>query len=124
MANTRNDVEPYSYAPEFRLNLSYLLPKINTQLNVFGKHNGALPGYFLNDNNQVVQSMIDAYNLLDASISKSLYKNKLAFTAGAKNIFNVTNLNNAMGSGAVHGGGSMMPVSWGRSYFVQMTINL
>jgi outer membrane receptor for ferrienterochelin and colicins len=122
--NTLPSVEPYSYAPELRLNVGYLVPKIATQLNIFGKYNGALPSYFLNQNNEVEQGIIDPYSLLDASASKSFYKNKIALTAGAKNILNVTNINNATGGGAVHGGGTMMPVSWGTSYFVQMTLNL
>jgi outer membrane receptor for ferrienterochelin and colicins len=91
---------------------------------MFGKYNGALPSYFLNPNNEVVQGIIDPYSLLDASASKSFYKNKIALTVGAKNILNVTNINNASGGGFIHGGGSMMPVSWGISYFIQMSLNL
>ncbi len=124
MANTHANVEPYAYTPEYRLNVSYLIPKLLAQINIFGKYNGALPGYFVNQNNEVEQSLIAAYSLLDASTTKSFYKNKIAFTAGAKNILNVTNINNAASGGAVHGGGSLMPVSWGRSIFVQMTITL
>ena len=124
LKNSMPNIDPYSYAPELRLNIGYMIPKITTQLNMFGKYNGALPSYFLNPNNEVVQGIIDPYSLLDASASKSFYKNKIALTVGAKNILNVTNINNASGGGFIHGGGSMMPVSWGSSYFIQMSLNL
>ncbi len=124
LKNSISNIEPYSYAPELRLNIGYMIPKITTQLNMFGKYNGALPSYFLNPNNEVVQGIIDPFSLLDASASKSFYKNKIALTVGAKNILNVTNINNASGGGFIHGGGSMMPVSWGISYFIQMSLNL
>lgn len=124
LSNTIPNLDAYSYSPELRLNIGYLVPKITTQLNIFGKYNGALPSYFLNQNNEVEQGIIDPFSLLDASAGKSFYKNKIALTAGAKNILNVTNLNNEAGGGAVHGGGNMMPVSWGISYFIQMTLTL
>lgn len=125
IAYTQNpSINQFSYTPEYRLNVGYKIPKILLNANLFYKYNGALPGYMLSGNNEVIQTLIDPYQLMDATVSKSFLKNKLQLYGGVKNIFNITNINNTGNAGSVHSAGGSMPVSWGRSFFIQMTINL
>jgi len=125
IAYTQNqNIDQFSYAPEYRINIGYTIPKILVNTNIFYKYNGALPGYILGANKEVLQTLIDPYQLMDATFSKALFKNKLQIATGIKNIFNITNITNTGAGGAIHGSGSSMPVSWGRSFFIQMTLNL
>lgn len=67
---------------------------------------------------------------MDASIRKSFFKNQFEATIGARNIFNVTNVQITQGgggpTGGAHGGGgvSAMMLGYGRSYFLKLTYNL
>uniref|UniRef100_UPI0039C6F69D hypothetical protein n=1 Tax=Umezakia ovalisporum TaxID=75695 RepID=UPI0039C6F69D len=123
-SETNSSIQTYAYSPEYRVNAGYKIPKILVSVNAFYKYNGALPGYLLGANNEVIQTQIDAYQLMDFTAGRSFLNQKFQVTCGVKNLFNVTNINNSGAGAMVHGSGSSMPVSWGRSFFVQMTFNL
>ena len=60
--------------------------------------------------------------MLDASVRQSLMKERICFTIGVRNIFDVTNVR-AMASGGAHSGsgdGTAM-VAMGRSLFTKLT---
>jgi outer membrane receptor for ferrienterochelin and colicins len=115
----------FSYSPEYRVNATYTVPKLFVDIAVFYKHTGATPGFALDENSQVVQTRINGYKTLDFSLSKNFWKRRVNIIAGAKNFLNVTNVNysGASGGGAHSGGGTSLPVSMGRTYFVSLRFN-
>jgi outer membrane receptor for ferrienterochelin and colicins len=47
---------------------------------------------------------------------------RLSVNAGVRNLFDITNIVSAGGSGGVHsGGGGNVPVAWGRTYFLKLS---
>lgn len=119
-------VNNFSYANEIRFNNQYTIPVIETDLSVFYKYNGAVPGYSIDESGKVTQTQVQAYSMMDVTVSKKFWKNKVQFTTGVKNLLNVNNINfSGQGTGGAHsGGGSSMPIGMGRFVFFGCKINL
>jgi outer membrane receptor for ferrienterochelin and colicins len=118
----------YMYSPELRLQSSYTLKKgrfKTTTFSVFHKYNGRIFGYALDNLRNIVNTYSQAYHILDFTISKPMFKYKLNLTFGCKNIMNVTTINATNISSSFHNAGSnTMPVSVGRSIFLQLNYKL
>jgi outer membrane receptor for ferrienterochelin and colicins len=117
------DVTPFNYANEYRLNTVYRFLKWNTDLNLFFKYNGALPGFALDANEELYQTQVAAYSNVDFSLTQKLIKHGIIVVVGVKNILDVTNIQfNSVGS-THSGGGSSMPVGMGRFYFITLKLS-
>ncbi|MNK67803.1 Colicin I receptor precursor [compost metagenome] len=122
----------------FRVNssISYNIPKWNTLLAVFYKYNGQQQQYVAGTGTDgksgFFLSTLEPYSWMDASIRKAFFKNQFEVTLGARNLFNVTNLQSVQNggggdaTGGAHGGGtsSDMMLGYGRSYFLKLSYNL
>lgn len=120
----REALNEYSYANEYRANVTYSIKRAKTDVNLFYKYNGQLPGYALDANNQVYQTFVEAYSMMDASVTKSFYKNRVKLTIGVKNLLNVTNISFNTTSSAHSAGAGSMPMAMGRFMFTSLRINL
>jgi outer membrane receptor for ferrienterochelin and colicins len=116
----------FIYSSDFTTQINYWwqLPDIN--FSVFYKYNGAYPNLAVNSDGDTEVVTMDAYNSLDANLNKWFLKRTLNIQFGAKNILNNTNVNTS-GSGntggAHSGGGTSVPVNWGRTFFVKLQYN-
>lgn len=116
--------EPYSSTVEYRASAGYTFDT-KTQLSVFYKYNGEVPGYAIDGNNQVYQTYIQAYSMADVSVTQPFFKNRISLVVGSRNIFDVKTINyNAPTGGAHTGGGNGMNIGMGRSYFMNVRIFL
>jgi len=113
----------FLYSPEVMANVSYEFHKEQLSFALFYKYNGPLPGYSLNDDNEIVQTKMNAYNWADATVSKYVWKRRLNISVGAKNLFNVTTVNGTAAAGPHSVGSNMVPVGIGRSYFAKLTFH-
>lgn len=111
------------WSPEVQMSATYSIPKWKTQLSAFYKYNGVRLGYALDTEEQVYQTEIEAYQTLDISITSHFFNDKWTCTIGAKNLFDVTQLNNTS-AGSAHSSGSSIPQNWGRSYFIRLQYTL
>lgn len=116
------------YSPEVNTNLSYTLPKIKTQLNLFYKWTGPLPAFQVQlDANTgeltPVEIQLDGFHWMDFTINQPL-KNGLRVNAGVRNALNVVDIESTAMAGSAHGGGPMRPMGVGRSYFLGLTYQL
>ena len=68
----------------------YFLKNKKLSLSAFYKFTGKLP-VFYNDNNQLVESSIDSYHILDFIINKALFNDRLKLKIGIKNLFDIQN---------------------------------
>lgn len=119
-----NDVPQFNYSPEVLANVNYKFIKQKMTFSVFYKYSGKMPGYALNSNNEIVQTSIAGYSMLDATASKQFWKDRITLALGCKNIFNVQNINSSSVSGGVHSSSaSSIPLSTGRNYFVKLSFN-
>lgn len=120
----RSPATAFSYSPEFRTNIGYEWKKQGLTASLFLKYTGEMPGYGLDSAGNIVLNTISSYAVADFSLSKNI-KNKLAITAGIKNLFDVSNVNRSSMATAPNSGGghtSFASGSWsvstGRSYFI------
>lgn len=118
----------YIYSPEYRVQAGYTFRKgrlESTGISVFYKHNGRTLGYALDNLRNVVSTYSEAYSMLDVTANRPVWKKRISLTAGVKNILNVTNIRASNVSASFHNAGSnTMPVSVGRSVFLQMNVKI
>jgi outer membrane receptor for ferrienterochelin and colicins len=114
----------FSYTNEVNFNPSYSFKKVGVEVSMFCKYTGKTPSYAMVDG-APAQVFIDAYSMVDGSVTKQFYKNIFSVTLGAKNIADVKNINTSAASGGAHtsSSGSML-VGMGRFYFMSVRINI
>ena len=109
----------FFYAHEWRFNAAYLIKKYNLSLNYFCKLNGRIQIYEYNAiQNDVTLDFIDPFALMDFTINKSFFKQRLSLTGGVKNILDVINVNANLSSGPHASGSSIAAAGMGRSGFI------
>lgn len=125
LSESRDDVPHFNWAAEFSSSISVSIPKIKTSIAAFYKFNSALPGFAVDADDNVYQTWIQSYSMLDASVTVRIWKERFMVTAGAKNLLNVKSINyNSTNGGAHGGGGNSMSVGMGVTGFVALKINL
>lgn len=116
--------EKYLYSFNLNCSTSYTIPKWKTIVSAYYKYNGKSQ-QFVEGNSEYVISTIDPSSWLDASIRKTFFKNRIETTIGARNILDITNINQTRASeGAAHATSSQIMLAYGRSYFLKLTYNL
>jgi len=104
--------------------VSYLIPKWNTTLSAYYKYVGKAQQWVVGGTNYVI-SDIDSYGWLDVSIRKTFLENKIEITLGARNLLDVTDINQTrINEGQAHPTSSEIMLGYGRSYFVKLMYNL
>ena len=126
---TKEALPEFVWSPELSVNMLYRLPKPNITLGLFYKFTGALPNYQtrLNTNTNLTEvylSKIASYHWADLTVSK-MVGSRLTVQAGAKNIFNITRLQNTTSSaGVAHNSGGPVLTGFGRSFFAGITYSI
>lgn len=116
--------ERFSYSPEGRCNLFYEWHKQKMTFGLFYKYTGKLPAYAVNASNDVYKTTMQDYHTADASITRTFLKKKLGLTIGAKNLFDIKNINGVAAGSAHSSGANPISVGMGRTYFFKLDINL
>ncbi|KXX68147.1 TonB-dependent receptor domain-containing protein [Flammeovirga sp. SJP92] len=108
---------------EITLRSSYLIRKFDTKINVFYKYNSPYAEFSKTKEGEVGTQTLEAYSLLDLTLTKPFMKRKLLTTVGAKNLLNVTTVN-------IYGDGSKgilsrvgtgeRPISYGTTFFIKL----
>lgn len=116
--------QSFIYSTDVILQANYWWQKPNLYFTVFYKYNGPYPQLILNDQDQTEVVTMAAYNSLDINMNRWFWKRRINVQLGGKNLFNNTDINVSGGSGGgggVHsGGGGVVPVNWGRTFFVRV----
>ena len=117
-------VEPFSYSPELRSNFSYDLRKYNLNFSGFYKYSGEIIGYYIDEDDEIQQNFLADFNTLDLTATKGLWKNKIKWTLGGKNLLNVRNIVSRGASGVHSSSTGSVSMSWGLSVFTSIKIDL
>lgn len=122
---TTNRDNKYNTTHDWFAGLKFTDPLINLKWSLHYKHNGKLPFFYTDEqDNTIKEGFQDTYHTLNASISRT-FTRKCNITAGAKNLFNVTSVNqSATSTSATHSTSSQTPISYGRSYFLSLSYKL
>lgn len=121
-----NGSDQFNYTHDVFAGLSFNESKSKIKLSADYKYNGELPFFYTDsDDNQIREGFQDAYQTLNASITRGFVKERLHIIAGVKNVFDVTSVNQMRnGSGGAHSSGNGVPISYGRSFFVNVTFKI
>jgi outer membrane receptor for ferrienterochelin and colicins len=116
--------ETYLYSFNLNSSATYMIPKWNTTFSTYFKYNGKSQ-QFVEDSSTYTKSNIDSSSWLDTTIRKTFFKDKVETTIGAKNLLNITNINQTKtNENTGHPTSSQIMLAYGRSYFFKITYNL
>jgi len=118
--------EAYNYYPEIAVNAMYEMKQTGLNFGLNYKYTGQVTLNRLNADNSLEQYVEESYNMLDITVNRSFFKDKLNLALGAKNLFDVSDIKTSGGDGGgVHSsGGSSMPVAWGRTFFASLKFKI
>ncbi|QIE58912.1 TonB-dependent receptor plug domain-containing protein [Rasiella rasia] len=127
-SNTQSN-DDFLFNLQLNSNLAYTAPKWNTTFSVFFKHIGKQQQFVektnAEGNQEFVQGETEAYSWIDATINKSFFDGAFITTVGARNLFDVTQVNTTAFEGGAHNGPpTQISLGYGRSYFLKLTYNL
>ncbi len=116
-----NGALKYNYTNDFFAGIRFTEPTTKIRLTADYKYNGKLPFFYTDNNdNQIKEGKQDAYQTMNASLSRSFLKHQLEVIVGAKNIFDITTVKRNGAGGGAHAGSTGTPVSYGRSFFINI----
>ena len=116
----------FTWTPEVNANITYNFRKIGGALNLSYKFNGERPAY--EEVTTAVPSFIheirtQSFHQADFTATKTITR-YVTVNAGVRNLFNNTNINNStLTSGQAHTSGGVLPMWYGRSYFLGLSFN-
>jgi outer membrane receptor for ferrienterochelin and colicins len=118
----------YLFSLQLNAGLGYNVPEWNTVFATYYKFNGRYQQYIDNGDGTFGLSTVPSYSMMDASVTKTFFKNQFSVTAGARNLFNVKNVqtgqSGGIGGGAHAGASGNLPLGYGTSFFVKLSYNL
>jgi outer membrane receptor for ferrienterochelin and colicins len=123
--NKINDGSEYYYSTDYTLAPVYKNARYNFEVAIFYKYTDSYLEFAGNFNadgelNGVAQRYVEGYNILDLTISKYIYENRLCISGGIRNLFNVTFID-SNGNLNFHGSsGTSTAIGYGRTYFIKL----
>jgi len=116
--------DEYLYSLNLNSSVSYTFPKWNTTFSAYYKYTGKQQQYQVGQTGYVL-SEIEPFSLLDVSVRKTFLSNRLEATVGARNLFDIKNLNQTrMNEGGGHAAPTQLLQAYGTSYFLKLSYNL
>lgn len=112
----------YKFSLQAGASAHYKIPSIATNLSLFYKYAGAERRYVYNSaNNAYTLGKIDAFSMLDFIVGKTFFQDRVDFSLGVKNIFDVTTIQNSTTAASGHNEVSgNLNLFYGRSYFIRL----
>ena len=118
------EISLFNFSPELRSNIIYKLENHHLRLSAFYKYNGQLNGFYMGNNDEILESIIDDYHHLDFNLTRDFKQKKIFWTIGAKNLFDVQSVNTTSSSGVHSTNVNSKPINWGRSFFTSLKFKL
>ncbi|MEL6193847.1 MAG: TonB-dependent receptor, partial [Bacteroidota bacterium] len=118
------DTDRFVGLSEMQNELQFNIPTIDTRLIVTHRFIGKQIQWYLNDANEAQEGFVGDYHLVNATLSKNFWKDRILLVAGAKNLLDTTDVQ-FVGTGGVHSTvGDSQLINVGRSFFVRLGLNL
>ncbi|WP_324712161.1 TonB-dependent receptor plug domain-containing protein [Flavobacterium columnare] len=114
----------YLYSFNCNASLSYSFSKPELNVSLYYKYNGRVQ-QLIEGATKYEVSTVDSSNWLDFTLQKKIFKGKVETSMGARNILNITNINQSgMEQSRGHARNSQLMLAYGRSFFVKIVYNL
>lgn len=119
--------EKFRYSYEVNSSFYYNLLKTKTSFALFYKAIGKTYSITEDKSLGITQNILtkrDAYSIMDFSVAQKIWKDHFTLTLGARNIFDVSSVNNLSISSGAHGNTNASErLFYGRSYFCRLNFN-
>lgn len=117
----------FVWTPDVNSSITYKFTRIGATLNLSYKYNGVRPAYEQVTNTDgstfIHLANTSAFHSAELGATKKIAK-YITINAGARNLLNTTNVKNmTLNSGQAHSEGSLLPMFYGRSYFLGLSFN-
>lgn len=121
-------LDEYTFTPDYIASINYHNMAYGFRINLYYKYNGKQSQYYeieKEGESQIEERFIDAYNMMDFTISKPFFNDVLNISTGIKNMLNVTTVNGSGGSSGAHSGGGNgeSSIAYGRTFFIKLNYN-
>ncbi|OCK50991.1 TonB-dependent receptor [Chryseobacterium sp. CBo1] len=121
----------YNYYAEANLGANYTLDKTKTLFALYYKYTGKRKQYthrssmnISTDPGQYVLGEMEAFNMMNFTVSQPFFNDHFEVSAGVKNIFDVSSIRNTVIAGDAHTAATgNQNLFYGRSYFVRLNYN-
>jgi len=109
----------FYFSPQYTINPTFMISKINTQLGLYLNHFGAVSRVFSDSENSNLNIQEqDAYTMIDFTLHRQWPNTRMKTTLGVRNLLGVVNINaNNTEVGAHTPSTSFISISPGRTYF-------
>ncbi len=111
-----------TWSQDFSTNATYLIPKAELGVYVSYKYNGVKPMFSAGGTFNA--GIRHAYHLLDISVSRNFWKDRVQLIVGTKNLLGVENVTT---EGVVVSGhnrnSNSVPIGWGRTFFTSLILH-
>lgn len=116
-----SDTEEFLYSPEITSNINYKIKTSGIGFNVYYKFSGERTAFVSETGtNNLIKTTRKSFNNLSTSVSKSFFKNSLKLAVGAKNLFDVEDVETVNEVGTAHSRDMQL---WGRSFYLKTVFN-
>lgn len=124
--NQGSKADLFEWSAEASTGILYRIQTLGSSLAFIYKFTGSKPIHELvaqNGNNVVRMARQDAFHWADLTLTQPLYK-MVNLQAGVRNLFDVTSIANSQTSQGGHSSTGPTPIGYGRSYFVNLIIEI
>lgn len=115
--------DKFLFTPNINASVSYSYQPIELNFTAFYKYSGKRKGHYIEEVAGVdvlKNSTRDDFNNLDLSLAKAFFHNKLALSFGAKNLFDIKDVETFNQIGVAHERDIQL---WGTTYYLQTIFN-
>jgi outer membrane receptor for ferrienterochelin and colicins len=116
----------FYYSPETSLEVNYKIPYTGLTVNLLHRFIGVSP-IFTYDviTAKILENRLPQYQLMNVTMSRNFWKNRMCLTGGVKNLMNITSFTLMGDSGSGHASkSSEQVINLGRSFFLRAAITL
>jgi hypothetical protein len=112
--------------PEWQNELLFSIPKVNTDLVFTHRYIGRQIRFFQNSEGLLEEGYIGEYHLLNATLSRDFWKQRIFVALGVKNILDTQQIPvvGQGGGGAHSSAGNTQLLGWGRTWFARLNVRL
>lgn len=114
----------FSYSSSYNASVNYTFSRYYLSTIIYYNYIGKLPLFYQNSNNEIIESEIASYSLLDFVLKKSFFSGKINLSFGMKNLFDVQEISSFSSSGAHSSSSNSQSVGYGRTFFTSLDFRL
>ncbi|MEL7122270.1 MAG: TonB-dependent receptor [Bacteroidota bacterium] len=122
-----SEVDRYTPTTEWSGKINFKVPLVETDFSLFARVVDRFISYYEEstlEGDSARQRVEDGFSLLDATLSRRFWDDRLQLTLGVRNLLDNQQANAVGGGGGAHTDGSTVQIGPGRSFFVNARINV